>query len=66
MTKPFQRPAEPGRACAWTAALLALSAALVGALIYGRFIFPHAVPLGFDESYMVPLAERLIDGHFVP
>jgi 4-amino-4-deoxy-L-arabinose transferase-like glycosyltransferase len=45
---------------------VALAALLVGALLFGRFLFPYAVPLGFDEAYMVPFAERLIDGHFVP
>ncbi|MFT3771053.1 MAG: hypothetical protein QM820_37030 [Minicystis sp.] len=48
------------------AAVIALVAAVVGALIFGRFLYPYAVPVGFDESYMVPFAERLIDGHHLP
>ncbi|APR78418.1 Hypothetical protein A7982_03765 [Minicystis rosea] len=43
-----------------------IAAALVGGAMFGRFLFPYAVPVGFDEAYMVPFAERVIDGKFLP
>jgi hypothetical protein len=48
------------------AGAVALSALVIGGLIFGFFLVPYPVPVGFDEGYMVSFAERLIDGHWLP
>lgn len=45
---------------------LTLTALVIGVLLFGRFLFPYAQPLGFDEGYMVSFAERVIDGRWLP
>jgi 4-amino-4-deoxy-L-arabinose transferase-like glycosyltransferase len=55
----IERTAIPG-------AIVTLISLIVAALVFGRFLVPYAVPVGFDEGYMVSFAERVIDGRWLP